>query len=537
MVISVKKGFETMARAKSGMNRRLMFSGCLVALLLGSGILVQTRVASGAPLNAQTSKNTLTIGWTVETKTLDPAGNSQNPDIWVQVNMFDKLVRVAADGKTILPGLATSWTQSNGGKVVTFTLRKGIKFQDGTPITAKDVVFCINRARKTAAAWSWTLTAVQGVSAPNATTVRFSLKHPWGPFLSDVSLFDTGIYPQAYFNKVGASGMASKPVGSGPYKFSKWKKGQYILLQKDPNYWNASHYPMQYVEYELIPNDNTRLLQTEAGQLDVDNVLPFSDINSLQGSGKAQVQINASTETQYIVPLDTLPQFKDVHVRQAINHAIDRAALVHAVLFGHGTPASSFMPKGAIDWNSSVPVPSHDMGLAKRLMKQSKYPNGFSMTMEIPSGDSVSNTIDVILKAELAPLGINLNLRQVDATTLFNDQQKAKYHITNNLWTNDIPDPDELVSFAVNYNLPSSRSFFTWYNNQQLAKLSVQAEETNNAAVRKADYNEIQRIFSENSPFFPLFYVPFVNAVANNVHGFSENALGYFNLQGVTKTG
>jgi peptide/nickel transport system substrate-binding protein len=158
------------------------------------------------------------------------------------------------------------------------------------------------------------------------------------------------------------------------------------------------------------------------------------------------------------------------------------------------------------------------------------------MTMEVPSGDSISNNIDVILKSELQPLGITLNLRQEDQTTLFNDQQKAKYHITNNLWTNDIPDPDELVAFAVNYNLPSSRSFFTWYNNPTLSKLSEKAEQTNNAAARKADYFRIQQIFMQQVPFFPIFYDPFANAVANNVHGFHENRLGYFNLQGVTKS-
>jgi peptide/nickel transport system substrate-binding protein len=514
----------------------MLVGASLLGLLLGSGILTAAHVARGAALNGPTSKNTLSIGWSIETKTLDPAGNSQNPDIWVQVNIFDKLVTVASDGKTILPDLATKWTSSNGGRTYTFILRKGIKLQDGTPVTAKDVAFCINRARKPAASWSWTLTSLVSATALNKNTVRITLKHAWGPLLSDLSLFDTGIYPQAYFKKVGPSGMATHPVGSGPYKFVKWVKGQYILLQKDPNYWNAAKYPMQYVKYQLIPNDNTRLLQTEAGQLDVDNVLPFSDIESVQKTGKAQVQINTSTETQYIVPLDILPQFKDVHVRQAINHAIDRAALVRAVLYGHGAPANSFMPKGAIDWDASLPVPSYNLSLAKKLMKESKYPKGFSITMEVPSGDSVSNTIDVILKNELQPLGITLNLRQEDQTTLFNDQQKQKYHITNNLWTNDIPDPDELVSFAVNYNLSASRSFFTWYNNQQLAHLSVQAEETNNNAVRRADYIKIQQLFMQNVPFFPLFYVPFVNAVSNSVHGFSENPLGYFNLQGVTKS-
>jgi peptide/nickel transport system substrate-binding protein len=292
---------------------------------------------------------------------------------------------------------------------------------------------------------------------------------------------------------------------------------------------------MQAVEYKLIPNDNTRLLQTEAGQLDVDNVLPFNQITAVQKSGKAQVQINNSTETQYIVPYDKLPQFADVNVRQAINHAIDRAGLVKAVLFGHGTPASSFMPQGALWWNSSLKAPTFDLKLAQSYMKKSKYPKGFTMQMEVPSGDSVSNEIDVILKSELAPLGIKLNLRQQDQTTLFNNQQNGKYHITNNLWTNDIPDPDELVSFSANYKL-GSHSFYSWYQNDQIANLSVQAEQTNDNTKRQADYMKIQQVFMQNVPFYPLFYVPFVNAVASNVHGFSENPLGYFNIQGVTKS-
>lgn len=522
-----------MTSVRLSRSRRLLMSGALIASLLGTGLATSTREAHGATSSAS---NTLSIGWSIETKTLDPAGNSQNPDIWVQVNLYDKLVQVAPNGKDIEPDLATSWTMSNGGKTYTFKLRKGIKFQNGAPITAKDVAFCINRARKPAASWSWTLTAVKNVVAVNSSTVRIILKHPWAPLLSDVSLFDTGVYPEAYFNKVGATGMATKPVGSGPYKFVTWKKGNYILLQKVPNYWNAAKYPMKFVKYELIPNDNTRLLQTEAGQLDVDNGVPWNDVAALQDSGKAQAVIDPSTETRYIVPLDTLPQFKDVHVRQAINHAINRAGLNKAIIFGHGTPANSFMPKGALDWNPNLPVPSYNLTLAKKLMSESKYPHGFTMTLEVPSGDSLSNSIDVILKSELKPLGITLNLRQEDQTTLFNAQQKAKYHITNNLWTNDIPDPDELVSFAVDYNLSASRSFFTWYNNPTLSKLSVRAEETNNAAQRKADYYKIQKIFMQNVPFFPLFYDPFANAVANNVHGFSENRLGYFNLQGVHKS-
>lgn len=524
-----------MNTARSGIKQRLLLTGSLAALLLGSVTVAHTRDAQGAPLRSS-PKNTLSIGWSIETKTLDPAGRTENPDIWVQVNMFDRLVSVAKDGKTLIPDLATRWRITRGGKVYTFTLRKGIRFQDGTPITARDVVFDINRARQKVRLWSWTLTAIKTVKALNRSTVRFILKRPWGPFLSDLSLFNTGIYPRAFYQKVGEKGMATRAVGSGPYKLVTWKRGQYIRLQKDPNYWNARKYPMKFVEYRLIPNDNTRLLQTKAGQLDVDNGLPFNQIASVQSGGQARVRIDQSTRTLYIVPNHQVKQFADVNVRQAINHAIDRAGLVKAVLFGRGVPASSFLPKGALWWNPNVPVPKYDLNLARSYLKKSRYPNGFSVTMEVPAGDSQYNQIDVILKNELAPLGIKLNLSQQDPTTLFNGQNSGKYNITNNQWTNDITDPDELVSFAVDYSL-GSKAFFTWNNDPILGRMSRAAERTNNPAVRKRLYFQIQQRFAQQVPFFPLFYVPFVNAISTKVRGFSENPLGYFNLQGVTKTG
>src|SRR5919199_29152 len=123
-------------------SRRLLVTGALTASLLSAGLATSTHDARGAVAPAST-KNTLSIGWTIETKTLDPAGKTENPDIWVQVNVFDRLVTVGKDGKTIQPDLATKWSISNGGKVYTFRLRPGIKFHDGSPGTAQDVAFCI----------------------------------------------------------------------------------------------------------------------------------------------------------------------------------------------------------------------------------------------------------------------------------------------------------------------------------------------------------------------------------------------------------
>lgn len=515
------------------LKQRLAVTAALSALLFGASARVAPSNAHGAAAHRSAS-NTLTIGWAVETKTLDPVNSPQNPDIWVMVNIYDQLLRVGPNGTTLEPDLATSWNITNGGKVYTFHLRHNVKFQNGMKFSASDVKFALDRARQKSELWSWTLAAIKNVAAVNPYTVRVTLKHPWAPFLSDVSLFDTGIYPKAYFQKVGKSYMSSHPVGTGPYGFQQWKRGQFLRLKKNPNYWLASKYPMQYVEYDLIPNDNTRLLKLQAGELDVDNALPYNQIPELQRSTSAAVVINKSTETNYIVPNDKATPFKDKYVRQAVNHAIDRAALVKAILLGHGEPANSFMPKGAIDWDPNIPVPSHNMALAKSLLKKSKYPHGFTMQMETGSGDSIGNEEAIILKSEVAPLGIKLNIRQIDPTTLFNNQQEGKYHMSTNLWTNDIPDPDELVSFSVDYT-QGSKAFYTWYDNKQMANLSHQAEQSNSPSQRRQLYYKIQQLWAQNVPFFALYYSPFVNGVSKDVHGFSENPLGYFNLQGVHK--
>jgi peptide/nickel transport system substrate-binding protein len=487
--------------------------------------------------HAASDPTTLTVGWTTETKTLDPVNNPQNPDIWVMVNIYDQLIRTGNDGTTLNPDLATSWNISNGGTVYTFHLRKGVVFQNGAPLTAADVKFCLDRARNPKESWSWTLAAIKSVAAPNPSTVVVTLLHPWAPFLSDVSLFDAGIYPMAYFKAKGASYMSSHPIGTGPYMFDTWKRGQYLRLTKNPHYWMASQFPMQHIAFYLIPDDNTRLLKVEAGELDVDNVLPQNQVAAVKNNPAVQVVIDRSTETEYLTPNTLVKPFGDINVRQAINHAIDRAAIVKAVLYGYGTPANSFMPKGAIDYDPNIPVPTYSLSLARQYLSKSSVPHGFSMTMEVPDGNKEWTETAQILQSELAALHIKVNIKLEDPTTLFQNQQAnpPKYNFTENLWTNDIPDPDELVAFSANYAL-GSWNFFTWYNNPAVSALSHQAEQSNDNATRQRLYYQIQQMWSQDVWFMSLYYVPFINAVSSNVHGFHESPLGYFVFSGVHKS-
>jgi peptide/nickel transport system substrate-binding protein len=511
--------------------RGLAAAAVLSSLALGSvAPQVQARGVDA------TASNTLTIGWAPETVTLDPGANSNNPDIWVQVNIYDQLVRVAPDGNTIVPDLATAWDISKDGKTYTFHLRKGVKFTDGTPLTSADVKADLLRTAQPKRGWSFLYTAIKSIDTPDANTVTIHLTHPWGPFLSDMSLFAGGIFPAAYLKKVGDAGLAQHPVGTGPYMLDKWVKGQYLRLKKNPNYWDAAKYPMQYVEYDYIPNDNTKLLKLEGGELDVDYNLPFNLVASLKNNSAVQVEMNPSTRTQYLAFQTQMKPFDEVNVRQAISHAIDRAAIVKAVTYGLTKPANSFIPAGALDYDPNIPVPTYDLKLARQYLAKSSVPHGFNMTFEVGSGVAVANEIAQIVQQELKPLGINVTIKQEDSTTLFADQNAGKYHFIYSGWTNDIPDPDELVSYAMDYVHGGSNAYNTYYNNPEAIKLSQQAEQSTDPAKRKSLYYQIQQIWAKDAPFLALFYQPYINGVSSKVHGFSENPLGYFNLMGVTKS-
>jgi peptide/nickel transport system substrate-binding protein len=224
-----------------------------------------------------------------------------------------------------------------------------------------------------------------------------------------------------------------------------------------------------------------------------------------------------------------------VNVRQAINHAIDRAALIKAVLFGYGTPANSFMPKGAIDYDPDIPVPAYDLNLARQYLSKSSVPHGFSMTMEMAAGHKEWEQTANIVQNELAQIGIKVTLKPVDPTALINSQFAGKYNFTETNWTNDIPDPDELVTWTAGYNT-GSWNFLTWYKNPALAALSHQAESTSDAATRQHLYYQIQQIWAHDVWIIALYYIPFMDAVNSHVQGFHQNPLGYFVLQGVHKS-
>jgi peptide/nickel transport system substrate-binding protein len=483
--------------------------------------------ASGAAVRG----GDLTIARTADSQSMNNTTVFDNESIWIFEQIFQTLYTVTPNGKGVQPMLATSYKVSPDKKTYTFTLRSGVKFSTGQPMTSADVKFSIDQASAAAKGWGYINTAIKSVAAPTPSTVVVTLKYPWAPLLADLSLFSNGIVPANYGGK-SETAFYNAPVGTGPFKWDYWHKGSALKLVRNPNYWEKGKPYLNSVTWTDVPSDNTRELQLKGGQAQVDEFPAWSTVGSLKTTPDVTMNLFNSTRTDYLAFNELRKPFQDVHVRRAISLAVNRAALVKAVLFGNGKPANSLFPPQVPYYQAATQGLQFDLAAAKQEMAKSSVPHGFSTTILVSSGFSDYVTIATILQSELKPLGINLKIQQLDPNTANTDQQSLKYDMTLTYWTMDIPDPDELATFGVDPN-SGARSFFTAYNNPTVVKATHDAEKTLSTAARQDLYNTVQSDSASDAFMAFLYNSPYAYATSSSVHGFYVTPLGNYHLENV----
>jgi peptide/nickel transport system substrate-binding protein len=454
-----------------------------------------------------------------------------NNSIWIFEQIYQTLYTVTNNGKGVKPWLATSYKMSPDKKTYTFTLRKGVKFSNGKPMTSADVKFSIDQNRKATQGWAYLDSAISSVDDPNPDTVVIHLKFPWAPLLADLSIFANGIVPNNYGGKTEAQ-FYQNPIGTGPFKWDYWHKGQALKLVKNPYYWQKGKPYLNSVTWTDVPNDNTRENQLKGGQAQIDQTPAWSTVSSLKSTSGVIMDLFNSTQTNYLAFNEQRKPFQDVHVRRAISLAINRNALVKAVLFGNGKPANSLFPPQVPYYDPNTPGLQYNLKEAKAEMAKSSVPHGFTTNILISSGNSDSQTIATILQSELKPLGIKLKITVLDPNVANNDEQTLKYDMVLTLWTMDIPDPDELATFAVDPK-SGAKSFFTGYDNPAVIKATHEAEVTTDPAKRQQLYNIVQSGAANDAFMAYLYYSPYPYATTSNVHGFFVTPLGNMHMEDV----
>jgi len=481
--------------------------------------------SSSAPA---TSGGDLVIARTADPTSLDPSPVFDNEAIWTVLMLYDCLYTVKPDGQGSLPWLVSAQDLSSDKQTWTFTLKPGIKFSDGSPLQAADVKYTLERSAK--GPNGYILAAVDSIDAPDASTIVIHTRHPWGPLLGDLSLYSNGIVPK---DLRGASPQEffKQPIGTGPFMFDHWTKGQELKLVRNPHYWQEGKPILDSVTFSVVPDDNTRVLQLRGGQADVIEFPPFSTVTSLQNDPDLGVTLFPSTWVSYIAMNENKDEFADVHVRRAINYAIDKDSIIKSVLFGHGTPANSFFSPSWGFYSKATPFYDFDVSKAKQELASSGFPQGFQAEFAIVAGDSVNSAVAQIVQANLKPLGIDLQIRSFDTSALEALKRKGEYDISPDYYTLDIGDPDENAPWCVDPVRGGTHSLYTWYRNEDVMKWGVQAEQTVDAQRRADLYASMQKQVSNDAPFVELYYAPYIYAFKKSVVDFTVYPTGNYHLE------
>jgi peptide/nickel transport system substrate-binding protein len=498
----------------------------------GGGTSASSSSGSSA---AATDGGDLTIARFSDALSMDKTTTFDNSSIFVFEQIMQPLFTVSKDGTKVEPLLATGYDVSSDKLTYTIHLRSGVKFSDGTPMTAKDVKFSIDEDTKTGSdGWGYINSAIDTVTATDDATVTIKLKYAWAPILADLSLFSNGVIPDNYGGK-SAEDFYQAPVGTGPFKWGEWKKGQSLKLVKNTNYWQKGEPHLDSVTWTVVPDANTRKLQVQGGQADIDEYPDWSSFGSLKSTPGITATAFPSTRIDYVAFNEQKTPFADEHVRRAIAYALDRQSMVKTVLYGNGSAADSLLAPGVPYYAKNPDAPKLDMATAKKEMAASTVPNGFSTTITINSGDPNQASVAQIMQSELKGLGIDLQIQQLDPTALKQARNKGDFNMIIAAWTMDIPDPDEWTSFAVDPN-GGSHSAYTYYNNPDVIALNKQAQAEVDDSKRADLYKQLQEKTASDAWAAYLYYSPYAYATTDKVKGFNVTPLGNYPLEGVSKT-
>ncbi len=366
------------------------------AMLLGS-----------AAIAAETD---VTIGMQLEPPMLDPTGGAAAAiDEVVYSNIFEGLTRFAADG-SVIPGLASSWEISEDGLTYTFSLREGVTFHDGAAFDASDVVFSFTRARAedSTNAQKALFADISEVGAVDSKTVRIRLSKPNGNMLFNLAWGDAIIVDPA-----SVDGNANTPVGTGPFTFTNWTKGDSVTITKNPNYWGEPA-KLESATFKFISDPTAAFAAMMAEDIDAFPAFPAPE-NLIQFDADPRFEvIIGSTEGETILSTNNqMPPFDNPLVRKAMAHAIDRQAIIDGAMFGYGTPIGThFAPHNPayVDLTADT---NYDPEMAKTLLAQAGFADGFTTTLKLPP-PSYARRGGEIIAAQLREVGIETEISNLE---------------------------------------------------------------------------------------------------------------------------
>jgi peptide/nickel transport system substrate-binding protein len=468
-------------------------------------------------------------------RSINPGVNRDHNTDGVVLHMVEGLVGYGEDAEP-KPLLAEKIATSEDGKTYTFTLRKGLKFHNGAPVTAEDVVWSWNRYMDPKTEWRCLSefdgrgqVKVEGVTAPDAGTVVFKLDKPSALFLSSLARTDCGMTGVLHKDSVKADGSFDKPIGTGPFKFGEWKRGELIRLERFADYsalpgkidgMTGGKRPLvDTVDFMVVPDLSTAKAALLRGDIDVLPDAANADISELKTNDKVKLSVVSSMGLVGLIIQTRDPVLSNKKLRQAIAIGVDKEELVAAVTDGIGSPNSSVVPTLSAYYG---PVQKHpvkyDLAAAKKLVAESGY-KGEKIVMLANKRYPQSFDAAVIAQQMLKNIGLNIEIEVLEWATQLDRYSKGNYQMQAFPYSGRL---DPALSFE-SITGPKDKQPRKLWDNPEVQALLDKSMVVSDKAQRQAIFDELHKRFIDEVPMVMLYNGIVGGAAAKRVSGYTSS--------------
>ncbi len=486
---------------------------------------------------------------------LRSAPNQLDPALVVDVaggeicsQIFQGLVRFDVEGR-LVPALARSWSVESGGARYLFRLHPGMKFSNGRPVIASDVVFSFERVLAPASRSSrqWVLErirgardfaagftpAIDGLSAPDDSTVTIELDEPFGPFLSLLALPAAMVVPREALTAtlVGAAASGSDfrtfgglPVGSGPWRAAVWERGDYLLLETNPHHPEGPRAGVTAVRYRVIPESFTQVAEFESGALDVLNVPP-AELDRFREEERYRGLVQERTELRvyYIGLNNRRPPFDDPDVRRALNGAINVERMIDVLTSGTAIRSSGAIPPPLPGYAGREPYP-YDPGAARELLASRGYPEGFSMEIWLRDSPEGSRMLEAV-QGYLAESGVEVRLVRREWSAFKEAVSAGKVDAFFLDWVADYASPENFVYPLFHSQNAGGGGNRVFFDDPDIDAMIERAGRSVDAEEAAALYGRIDGEIYNRAPWIYLYHPVAFQAVSPRVSGYRMPAV------------
>jgi len=497
--------------------KKLLLLTSLIAMLLAF-------TACGGGNKAPEGKTELVVAQAADPKSLDPHASNDNPSARITSQIYNALVELD-DNMEVQPQLAESWEQPDA-KTIVFKLKQGVKFHNGEELKASDVKFSLERALKSPLV-EHIVGMINTVDVIDDYTVKVTTKEEFAPMLAHLAHPASFILNEKAVTEAGDS-YASKPVGTGPFKFVSYAAGDNVTLAANEEYF-AGAPAMKTLVIKNIVENSSRAMGLEAGEIDIAYDLDPMDADKVKNDANLNLVEEDSLSNDYIGFNIEKEPFNNPKVRQAIYHAINRDQLIEAVYQGAGLAANSPIGPKVFGYSDTAKNYEYNPELAKKLLAEAGYANGFKTTLWT-NDNPIRVQIAQIVQAELKQVGIDMAVEPVEWGAYLDGTARGEHEMFILGWVTITADADYglyPLFHSSNKGGAGNRSF---YANPAVDKALDEARAKTDPAEREAAYKVAQELVQEDAPIMSLFYKKFNAGTQNYIEGFKVNPAGHHKL-------